>query len=988
MRFGILIVAMGCLALACSKERDRPAVAAKVNQAATTGNDPPARLDFLSAKGESAYGRGEFDSARTFFRTALEGARAAHDSAVESRSLTWLGLAAYRQGKYQEARTVGEQALALKLRAGLKADLFKSYNALGLLAWNEGRLNDAIALFERATETARSNADPSGLAKAANNIALVHTELGNFDQARAGFIEARKAGHTLGDPKIEGRSLDNLGMLDIQLGDPRSAVTELTEARALLRTSRDVTGEQNVLGQLGAAYEALGEPRLAFAALDTALQLARTQGLKQEEASNLELIAGIQLQAGETHQALKMYTQAGALDAELGLEIERGTNLRNIAQIYSALGGKPLALANVNAALKTHRAAHAPLQELRDLLVLADLESEGRSSEAAVAQHLAAAERLARALDARIPRVELALTTGVIADREGNPRRVLRTLQNRESDLARGGYGDEWQAAMLRARSYARLGLLDSAAEAGRAAVAAVERVRGNFGSTFLRASYATGKSDAYADLVDILLRLGRTDEAFQIADEARSRALLEHLAATSGGATSRNRTLRSLAESEAMLRRIDTLASHLDAIEETPVGKRDAQATARIKSLAVQLTEARTSYEGVIIAVAERDAAGSALLGGRRTALEEVKRAIGPDEALLEYWVTQNRLIVFVVVHDGIRSLATEIRRDDLTRRIRLARDLLGGADVSAGDESAVLAGLYQLLIAPTERAGLLWGIRRLLVIPHSALVYLPFAALRNDVSGRYLTEDYSTVSFPSAASLVTLRNNASDRVNPPLASRSSVFAPFPRSLPGTVKEARVFLSAFHGATSHENASATERQLREALSAGGIVHVAGHGVMNPRNPMFSRIEMARGSGIPTDDGRLEVHELLAMRMMAPLVFLSGCETGVASAWSTEFSSGEDYSTLAQGFMYAGAQSVIATLWRIQDEGAAALAERFYANLKTMAAPEALATAQRELLRGSSYQRPYYWAGYTLTGVSEGGSRALKSPTVSVEQEY
>jgi CHAT domain-containing protein len=151
---------------------------------------------------------------------------------------------------------------------------------------------------------------------------------------------------------------------------------------------------------------------------------------------------------------------------------------------------------------------------------------------------------------------------------------------------------------------------------------------------------------------------------------------------------------------------------------------------------------------------------------------------------------------------------------------------------------------------------------------------------------------------------------------------------------------------------------------------------------------MFSRIEMAQGSGVPADDGRLEVHELLAMRIHAPLVFLSGCETGVASAWSTEFSSGEDYSTLAQGFMYAGAQSVIATLWRIEDEGAAALAERFYANLKGMAAPEALAAAQRELLGSSPYQRPYYWAGYTLTGVSESASHSLKSQTVSVQQEY
>ena len=643
-------------------------------------------------------------------------------------------------------------------------------------------------------------------------------------------------------------------------------------------------------------------------------------------------------------------------------------------------------MSKVNTALVAHRAAHAPVQEMRDLLVLADIESSTQSSRAAAGRHLLSANGIARRLDARTARVELALTSALIADREGNSRKVLRTLQNANSDLTRGRYADEWQAATLKARSYARLGLLDSAAAAGRQAVAAVERVRGNFGSTFLRAAYASDKADAYVDLVDILLRLGRTDEAFQIADGARSRALLEHLIATSAGAATIPATVRSLSQSEAMLRRIDTLASRLDAIEEEPAAERDAAATARVTSLATQLTDARTSYEALIIEVAEHDAAGTALLGGRRTSTGEVERAIRPDEALLEYWVTPSRLVVFVVAHDEVRSLVTEIRRDDLARRIRLARDILGGADLRSGDENEVLTGLHQLLISPVERAGLLRGVRRLIVIPHSALGYLPFAALRS-ATGRYLMEDYSIVNFPSAGSLVTLRGMQPAVVNPAFASRSSVFAPFPRTLPGTVKEARAFLGAFRGSTSREGAEATEQRLREALAADGVVHVAGHGLMNSHNPMFSRIELSRGSGNPSDDGRLEVHELLSMRIRAPLVFLSGCETGLGSAWSTEFARGEDYSTLAQGFMYAGARSVIATLWQIEDDGAAALAERFYANLKVMAAPEALAAAQRELLRGSRYRRPYYWAGYTLTGVSEGASYPLRSPAVSVQQE-
>jgi CHAT domain-containing protein len=155
---------------------------------------------------------------------------------------------------------------------------------------------------------------------------------------------------------------------------------------------------------------------------------------------------------------------------------------------------------------------------------------------------------------------------------------------------------------------------------------------------------------------------------------------------------------------------------------------------------------------------------------------------------------------------------------------------------------------------------------------------------------------------------------------------------------------------------------------------------------MNPRNPMFSRIEFAAGKGGPHDDGRLEVHEVLALRLTAPLVFLSGCETGVGAAWSTSFARGEDYATLAQAFLYAGARTVAATLWRIGDDGAAAFAERFYANLRTMAPAEALAETQLALLRGTRFSSPYYWAGYQVIGASEPVPGMHRSPSLSVQR--
>ena len=132
---------------------------------------------------------------------------------------------------------------------------------------------------------------------------------------------------------------------------------------------------------------------------------------------------------------------------------------------------------------------------------------------------------------------------------------------------------------------------------------------------------------------------------------------------------------------------------------------------------------------------------------------------------------------------------------------------------------------------------------------------------------------------------------------------------------------------------------------------------------------MFSRIELAAGDGSgPDDDGRLEVHEVVGLTIHSPLVFLSGCETGLGAAWSTSFDRSEDYATLAQAFLYAGARNVVATLWRVADESAAEFAGRFYAELRSSGAADALASAQRGMIADPRYHAPYYWASYQVSG--------------------
>src|SRR5688572_12513346 len=715
--------------LGCSEsQRERAVALADTSKILTTADlARREQIGSMVARGESLYATGAIDSARGVWTLALAESRAVADPPSEARILTWLGLAAYRLGNYAESRSVGETALALKQKYALSSDLFKSYNALGLLAWNEGRLNDAIVLYQKAIDVARASRDEVSLAKAANNVGLVHAEFGNFAQARLGFDEAYRAGIALNDTLIQGRALTNLGMLDVETGDPGSAIARLIRARSLSRAVGDATGEQNTLGQMGSAYDRMGEPALALAALDSALLLSRKQALKQEEASNLELIAGIHREAGRLRQALRLYAQANAINREVGLDVERGSNLRNSAEIQALLGRADLAKANARAALGIHRSTGARVQEIRDLLLLADLETSKGGSISVARRWLDDADRISNTLGARSTRVEAALARAVIADRAGRFTEVLATLHGARADLSAGGYRAEWAGSALMARAYAGLSQLDSAAVEGKRAITALERVRGKFGSGFLRSSFLSDKSVPYGDLAEILLRQGRTLEAFEVSDAARSRALVENAGATSRDGGSGGTAIRALAAGEPILRRIEVLISLLDALEETLPSERTVETAVRARRLNLELSAARSSYEALVIRIPERDVAGSAMLGTRPMSINRVRQSLKPDEALVEFLLSPNRLLVFIVTPAGVRSVSSEVSRTDIERRVRIVLDLLGKRSAPAITSSIALAGLRSTLMAPLEEAGLLRNVRSLIIVPHGALAYVP---------------------------------------------------------------------------------------------------------------------------------------------------------------------------------------------------------------------------------------------------------------------
>jgi len=187
----------------------------------------------------------------------------------------------------------------------------------------------------------------------------------------------------------------------------------------------------------------------------------------------------------------------------------------------------------------------------------------------------------------------------------------------------------------------------------------------------------------------------------------------------------------------------------------------------------------------------------------------------------------------------------------------------------------------------------------------------------------------------------------------------------PRPRVLPGSVAElASVRRFSREPVQALSGDSATERAFRDAAAHSRVLHLATSGVLNKQNPLFSFIDLAPGAG---EDGRLEVHEVLGLTISADLVVLSACETALGSGRLADVPPGDDWVGLTRAFLHAGARTVAATLWAVDDHATAVLMGEFYRGYGAGRSPgAALAEAQRTLFATRATAHPFQWAGVVL----------------------
>jgi CHAT domain-containing protein len=271
--------------------------------------------------------------------------------------------------------------------------------------------------------------------------------------------------------------------------------------------------------------------------------------------------------------------------------------------------------------------------------------------------------------------------------------------------------------------------------------------------------------------------------------------------------------------------------------------------------------------------------------------------------------------------------------------------------AGARAANIISVLQRLYAQLIAPLE--GLLAGVQRLIIVPHGPLHYLPFHAL---FDGQYhLLERFEVSYLPGSSLLRYARGMRSP------GSETRVLAlgnSFHGRLPYAVEEART-VAELWGCTALVEEEASLDSLHKRASECHVLHLATHGEFRGDNALFS--------GLALSDGWLTTLDIFNLRLNAELVTLSACQTG-----RSVVGGGDELFGLMRAFLSAGAASLVATLWTVEDRSTALLMQRFYQRLvKGESRGGALREAQLQFLRedeNKMYNHPYFWASFFLVG--------------------
>jgi CHAT domain-containing protein/Tfp pilus assembly protein PilF len=930
---------------------------------------------------------GAWEPARQALQHALERARAEKDLVTTPQLLEVLAAGMQSHGELADAEALLNDALEQRRQIPDGALLVAAtLDRLGELSHVRGEMQRARELYAQAVELQQKVAPDSPAVASTvidssfvNAMALAHL----LPQALA--IEERLAapGETMAQAwTVLGAQAYNRGDVDAAQSFYRKA-GELDqklhpESERVARSLNNLAAVAGLRGDLAGADDML---RHATRILE------RLAPGSRRLATVFAVEAGIALRRGDLDEADRLCQRALAVNKEYADSLLGWAIVVDQGNIAFLRGDRKAAHHFYSEASDIWTRWSPDKVDVETMLSLADLvEAEGAHSEA---RQLA--RRALEAANHDAPdSYYVANSLVFLADRA----RADGDLEAAEEayNKAIGILEHVSPASQQAAQAYDGLGHLQQQKQewpaALRSFLKAVDALEGQLaqlgGAQESKASFQADQAGIYRDAVEALVESGQADGAFQVLERSRARLLLAMLAE------------RDLVFADEIPEELDRQRRRIDrdydAIQTKLLGLSLARDRAEVDRLRDQERELRRGRD----ALAEQIRAASPRLASLKypQPLDRagVQAALDPGTVLLSYSVGKDATLVFVLGSQGPVSVSRVPEgRGALAAKVKRLQDLVQDPDAEPAQLSSAAKQLYRLLLQPAEPA--LVAAQRILICPDGPLQTLPWAVLER--GGQYLIEwkplhlivsgtvyaeilkNRPATGDPRALRAVAfgdpnyprLTKDGADTIASPEVRhevmRGGTFEP----LPATRREVESLTAAFGpGLAKYLGDEATEERAKSLGKDVKYVHFACHGIVDERFPLNSALALSIPEH-PAEDrenGLLQAWEIFErIRLDADLVTLSACKSGLGAEMG-----GEGLLGLTRAFQYAGARTVLASLWSIPDRSTAELMRRFYGFLHQGDSKDsALRRAQLAMIHaGGAYAQPLRWAGFQLTG--------------------
>lgn len=967
----------------------------------------------------------EYENAMLYFNKAISIRKAQKDTLNWSNSLNSLGGVYQNKTQYKEAAYYYGESLKLQRRINDQENIIYTLASLGLLA--QGADNNyklAEEYFNEAIKISTQLKNDYMLAYCYSRMKGLYRSQGNAARADEYINKALSIYEKTQNTKEVANTLIDIGYDQSYVyGDNTNALVYIARAQRISESLNDVGVKASILSARASVMREMGELQKSLEYANQSLQLYKELENEWGMAGSYIDLGNIYKQLGEYDLALRNQQYADSLYQKMNSPYSRLAPLANMGEIYTSQG-------DYRKGLEYYQQSHAIMIRANDLnenlciiqaamgesymylndfsesdkwlkeslkncntvgairpkadvlAVLGRLKIEQKLFEEAD-KYLTEGARIAKEKSMRISYVyNLGLLGRLEVERKNFTKAKPLLEESVTASREMGKTATLWESLYWLGILYRDNNQLKQSSEYLKESVTVIEKIRNHIsGGEEARKMFSSDIHilKVYEALVDVLLKLGDTDLALSYLQKNND----DNIKAKFKGLDIRFES----ADKNKILEQERTMKAKLDGVEQQIAAEKalpaERQNQEKLKRLEGIKTVAESDYlKFVNQQVNVRPELSKYFNNSVQPAqLKGKKKQIPKDMALLSYLPGENQLYIFIATTDTVVAKVVNVPRAQLTRNITAVLNIIKTKQAQFGalslqEEERVrkelvyevkqndvllkpFEELFQFLIAPASEV--ISDKKRLCIIPNGSLSYIPFQLL-----GKTLTDGSFSLLMNQFA--VFYANSTDMLLRAPEEQKATynilAFGNPDKTLPSTEIEVKEIKSLFPSASVYLRDEATEDKAKYASEDYNVMHFATHGNLDYEDFAKSFLTMA-GNPAKDEDGMLTLEELWGMDVMSHLniVVLSACQTAV--------SNGSDESSPvspASGFLQNGVKSVIATLWKVDDEATSLLMTDFYKNIKTMDAVDALRLAQINLANNPKFIHPYYWAAAVLLG--------------------